>query len=230
MTNQTYDDIELQRSLEQSVQRLYQDARQTSLFLEEDTEDSPTFSDMEDKVRHLEAKLADAESKLQETMQKFNALEANRDEYKSKYFQFKGIFQRQTQTFYLYQNLSAPTKEALSGVFKGTSFEAFLACGVQPGNIDAVWEFSRTAALEGNLADLDILQTIIAYFVKLYNNTHDSPILAFQKTAPGDRFDVDLHIRTQDSRAAGKISRVLLAGLVNAFSGEVIKKAVVEIK
>lgn len=75
--------------------------------------------------------------------------ESNRDEYKSKYLQFKGIFQRQTGTFYQYRALSEQCKDALSGIFGGDSFEEFLACGVQPGNIDTLWEFSRNRATKG---------------------------------------------------------------------------------
>lgn len=171
--------------------------------------------DLQAQIHHLEQRLIQTEK--------------SRDEYKNKYFQFKGIFQRQTHTFYLYQSLSEPSKEALKGIFKGTSFEEFLACGVQPGNIDALWEFSRNEALNGNTSDLPVLEQMIAYFVHLYNCTNDSVVIDFLKVNPGDAFDFDLHIRTQNSKPAGPISRIVLSGLINAFTGEVIKKAVVEI-
>lgn len=181
------------------------------------------------QIAQMEKQIDELQNEVNTAMERLQKTESNRDEYKSKYFQFKGIFQRQTHTFYQYQSLSDQSKEALSGIFKGTSFEEFLACGVQPGNIDTLWEFSRNQALEENLEDIDILEQIIAYFVDLYNRTNESPILAFQKVETGDSFDVDLHIRTQKSKAAGKISKVLLTGLTNAFTGEVIKKTVVEV-
>lgn len=174
------------------------------------------------ETKDLQTQIHDLENRLIQT-------EKNRDEYKSKYFQFKGIFKRQTHTFYLYQSLSDDSKEALKGIFKGTSFEEFLACGVQPGNIDALWEFSRNEALNGNEQDLPILVQIITYFVHLYNGTNDSPFIEFMTVSEGDAFDFDFHIRTQDSKPAGKISKILLPGLTNAFTGEVIKKTVVEI-
>ena len=178
---------------------------------------------MEKQLRELQMEADSVKERLQKT-------ENNRDEYKSKYLRFKGIFQRQTGTFYQYQALSEQSKDALSGVFRGESFEEFLACGVQPGNIDTLWEFSRSQALKGNLADIDILEQIIAYFVHLYNGTNKSPILAFQNVRPGDPFDIDLHIRTQTSKAAGTISKILITGLTNAFTGETIKKSVVEVE
>lgn len=181
------------------------------------------IADLEQQLNELQKETATVKDRLEKT-------EKNRDEYKSKYFQFKGIFQRQTHTFYQYQSLSEQSREALGGIFKGTSFEEFLACGVQPGNIDTLWEFSRNQALEGNLEDVLILEQIIAYFVHLYNKTNESPILAFQKVTEGDSFDVDLHIRTQKSKAAGTVSKIILTGLTNAFTGEVIKKTVVEVK
>ena len=94
---------------------------------------------------------------------------------------------------------------------------------------NALWEFSRSHALAGNTEDIVILNQMIEYFVRLYNGTNESPILAFQTVSPGDIFDVDFHIRTQESKASGKISNVILTGLANAYTGEIIKKAVVEI-
>lgn len=179
-------------------------------------------TDMEMQIQNLLQNLQSAQEKLAQT-------EQLRDEYKGKYFQFKGIFQRQTKTFYQYQSLSKSSREALSGIFKGTSFEEFLACGVQPGNIDALWEFARTEALKENMADVAILEEIITYFVHLYNGTNDSPILGIQEVSVGDTFDMDLHIRTQKSKPAGTVRKVLLTGLTNAFTGEIIKKAIVEI-
>ena len=171
---------------------------------------------------------------LQEELENTKALlqtaEKNRDEYKSKYFQFKGIFQKQTHTFYQYQNLTESSKESLHGIFKGESFEEFLACGVQPGNIDALWEFARNEALSGNQADMTILGELILYFVHLYNGTNDSPVLSFLSPKVGEAFDTDQHIRTRDSKPAGVISEILLNGLTNAYTGEVIKKAVVKIE
>jgi len=181
------------------------------------------------KLAAMKQQLETLQEELAATKEKLAKTESNRDEYKSKYFQFKGIFQRQTHTFYQYQSLSSQSKDSLSGIFKGSSFEEFLACGAQPGNIDTLWEFSRSQALTGNLEDVLILEEIIAYFVRLYNGTNDSPILAFQKVEAGDAFDADLHIRTQTSKPAGNISKVILTGLTNAFTGEVIKKAVVEV-
>lgn len=231
MTKQQISDKELEDSLAQSVRRLDEEARRDSLFQGFDTDGtSQTIQELTEKIARLEAQLRIKQSELAETTRKLKLTENNREEYKSKYFQFKGIFQRQTKTFYLYQGLSEASKDALDGIFKGTSFENFLACGVQPGNIDAVWEFARSVAIAGNMADLEILEKIIAYFVSLYNGTNDSDVLAFQPVRAGDLFDVDMHIRTPDSKAAGYISRIILTGLTNAFTGEIIKKAVVEIK
>lgn len=184
---------------------------------------------MQNQLLTLEQQKEELLAELAVTKERLEKTESNREEYKSKYFQFKGIFQRQTHIFYAYQGLSSECYEALNGIFKGSSFEEFLACGVQPGNIDTLWEFSRGQALAGNRTDIAILEQMIHYFVNLYNTTNESPILDFQKVGAGDAFDVDLHIRTRESSASGIISNVLLTGLTNAFTGEVIKKAVVEI-
>lgn len=188
--------------------------------------DAELFTTQDASAEEFEA-LKQEVAELREALTK---TEENRDEYKSKYFQFKGIFQRQTHTFYLYQGLSESTQSALSGIFKGTSFEEFLACGVQPGNIDALWEFTRNHALQDDTEDLEILVHIITYFVKMYNSTNDTEVLKICMPKEGDTFDTDLHIRTPKSKAAGSISEVLLFGLSNGFTGDIIKKAVVTVK
>lgn len=199
------------------------DQLQNDAICDSSPSDTTATVQFQKETEELQAKLTALEHTLRQT-------EENRNEYKKKYFQFKGIFQKQTHIFYQYQKLSTQSYEALSGIYKGNSFEEFLACGVQPGNIDALWEFARNEALKNNYDDVTILEQMIIYFVNLYNGTNESPILAFQQVCPGDAFDPDCHIRTQESKAAGAISNVILTGLTNAFTGEVIKKAVVEIK
>ena len=61
--------------------------------------DADLFATQNASTEELEA-LKQEVAELREALAK---TEENRDEYKSKYFQFKGIFQRQTHTFYLYQ-------------------------------------------------------------------------------------------------------------------------------
>ena len=113
---------------------------------------------MRKKIAQLEQQLNALQKETAATKERLEKTENNRDEYKTKYFQFKTIFQRQTHTFYQYQSLSRQSQEALSGIFKGESFEEFLACGVQPGNIDTLWEFARSQALDGTLEDVRLLE------------------------------------------------------------------------
>ena len=167
-------------------------------------------------------KIAELESEIEE-------LKKSRDEFKNKYFYFKNVFQKQMQVFYQFYKLSDQSLQSLNGIFKGTSFENFLACGVQPANIDALWEFAKVEALNGNYEDVALLNDIIKYFVKLYNDTGDTPALGIQEVKESDIFDIDLHIRTSDSKAAGYIDKIILLGLTNAYTGEIIKKAVVQV-
>lgn len=182
---------------------------------------------MEKKLKILEKELAGAKAEIAELTKQKEIAEKQRDDFKNKYFYFKNVFQKQTKIFYLYQGLSEHSLEALNGIFKEDSFENFLACGVQPDNIDALWEFARSEAILNNTEDVNIINTVIQYFVKLYNDTNETPVLAIQKVSTGDTFDVDLHIRTPESKAAGTIQKVILPGLTNAFTGAVIKKSVV---
>lgn len=154
-------------------------------------------------------------------------LRKQRDEYKNGYSKFIKVFRKQTKYFYEYQRLSEKSKEALSGIFRQDSFENFLACGVQPDNIDALWEFTKNEAMQNNIDDVNILNEIIGYFVRLYNDTNETPVLELQQVNEGDMFDIDMHIRTPESKTAGNIQQVILGGLTNAYTGAVIKKAVV---
>ena len=59
---------------------------------------------------------------VKEALQK---AEKSRDEYRSKYLQFKAIFQKQTHAFYLYQHLTDQSKEELAASSKAKTLKHF---------------------------------------------------------------------------------------------------------
>lgn len=208
-----------------SEEELTQSLAETVLSIE----NSDPSEDSSEKELQLQKELAAVREQLQSLKIERDSLIAKKEEYRSKYLPLKSLFQKQMRVFHMYQNLSAHSLDALTGIFKGNSFEEFLACGVQPGNIDALWEFARSEILLSRTEDLTSLRELILYFIDLYNRTGDVPILGIQDVNPKDTFDVDLHIRTQDSKPAGKIQEIILPGLTNALTGAVIKKAVVRV-
>lgn len=139
------------------------------------------------------------------------------------------IYSPMYSTYQIYQQISQSARNALKGIFKDEEPAAWIAAGSQPENISSLWEFTKMQIMKRRYEDVKYLSDLIYYFIDLYNKTKNEPIYKMQKVSPGDVFDVEEHIRTSSSKAAGKISKVILFGYLNVKTNLVIKNSVVEV-
>lgn len=140
---------------------------------------------------------------------------------------FNNLFYKIYNVYEVYLKLSDVSKTELRGIFKEDSPDVWIAAGIQPDNIESLWEYTKMRIMKRQYDDLDGLLQFIYYFIELYNKTKTAPFYILQKVTIGDCFDVDLHIRTSESKAAGKIKQILLYGYINANTSAIIKKSVV---
>lgn len=186
------------------------------------TGDSPEIEDSDSKILALEVEIEE--------------LKKERDEFRDNYLQFKGIFQKQTRMFFNYQNLSPAVKTSLDEIYRGNTFEEFLTCGVQNENIYALWDcicgYLRSPG-EATREDFIIMQKMLTYFLNLFNRVHALPVLRVMDTAAGEPFLPASHQNVMDTQGAtmtGTIRDVLLQGLCNAITGNVIRQSLVRLE
>lgn len=191
---------------------------------------------MENQLDACKRELAGERLKNQELKENNHKLETqimlSQEEYEKKYVQwkeFENFYHTLYSTYQMYQQISPAGRNAIKGIFKKDTPDVWIAAGTQPENISALWEYTRMQIMERRYQDVDKLAELIYYFIDLYNKTKNDPIYKLQPVSPGDEFDVEYHIRTSNSRAVGKIKKIVLYGFENVKTKAILKKSVIEI-
>lgn len=139
---------------------------------------------------------------------------------------YRDNFGDDVKLFELYSRLSEQTRVSLSGIFKDTTIQGLMACGIQEKNISNLWDYLKNETINGVNDDVD---NIVAMFLILFNRFRLAyPMFELQNANIGDTFDTECHIKHNSSvRVSGSISQIILQGYVNTKTGKVIKPSVV---
>jgi len=126
-----------------------------------------------------------------------------------------------------FNNLSNDTKKAISNIFKDTSIQGFLACGLQDRNIDNLWEYIKISIINENNKDIANLIDIFNFLFSLY--TKAFPYIQKQQVSVGDKYDPTKYIKSSNSNVSGEIKEIILYGWENTNTGKIIKESVVRV-
>ncbi|MDE7325617.1 MAG: hypothetical protein K2N63_04930 [Lachnospiraceae bacterium] len=194
-----------------------QDEMQENSILALRSENRALRQELEDAQQHmaaLEAELSKlrqadlaAQEKLQATLEKLTE------------------FEPVSRAMELYGSLGEKSKDAMKNIFRASSPDGFISCGVQKNSLSNLWDYGRTLAADGSEDCLKI-DGLFAYFVSLYNLTFDQPVYSLIEPQTGDRFDEDIHVCLTRGTRIQKISGVLLRGY--RVNGKTINKALVK--
>ncbi|MEZ8194752.1 hypothetical protein [Vibrio cortegadensis] len=139
---------------------------------------------------------------------------------------YRDNFSDDLQILELYGRLSEQTRHSLSGIFKDTSVQGLIACGIQEKNISNLWDYAKSETVNGNNDDIANLISLFNFFFKRFKLAY--PMLSLQDVNPGDSFDTQAHIKHSSSiNTSGSINQIMLHGYVNSKTGKVIKPSVV---
>ncbi len=139
-------------------------------------------------------------------------------------------FKSEQAMFQVFMNLNTAVKDALKSIFKQDTYENFLACGTQLGNINALWNVIKCRVQNGQFDELEELSKILYYFIDVFNTIEDKPLLKVQDVSDKHNFDVEYFIKSEDSsKQMGAISKVYLKGYCNVVSGKIINKSIVKV-
>lgn len=95
-----------------------------------------------------------------------------------------------------FKNLSAPTKKSLENILKEDSLASFIASGVQPRNIENLWDYINNELREGQNLEIKKL-TEIFYFLFVNFAKANGDIYELQSVGLGDEFDPQLQPKAQ---------------------------------
>lgn len=133
------------------------------------------------------------------------------------------------EAYMLYQKLAPDIQKELQGIFTTSSLDGFIACGVQGENIWSLWDYAQIKCQAGDAKDLSVLQSLVDFFLSQHNLTFSAPRYVAQVVQVGEEFDVAKHIRSRDSKAAGRIASVCIQGYENRQTGKIVKKSIVRV-
>ncbi len=200
------------------------------------------FADEENKNIDLLDNLKDKDSELsnlisqKETLENdINKLENIKKEMKNsnkelnlKVEFYRNNFEDDLRAYEIYQTLNSSTKSSLDGIFKDSSLQGFIACGIQDKNISSLWDYIQNELRDNSNSDIANLIKIFDFLFSRYIIAY--PIFSIQNVNIDDKFDTDDYIRDNSSNAvSGNISQIVLRGWVNKKTNKIIKKSVVKV-
>lgn len=213
------------REFRQSIERLNSLLRQ-----EKESREKADFSveQLSKKVAEKEKHLQQAKTEYQHLVDAKDQLESNISELNRKLEYYRNNFHDDLQAFELYNRLSDQTRQSLSGIFKDTTVQGLIACGIQEKNISNLWDYAKSETINGNNGDL---ANVILLFNLLFKRfTLAYPMFALQNVNSGDSFDTQSHIKHSSSvNTSGSIVHIMLHGYVNTKIGKVIKPSIVKL-
>lgn len=173
---------------------------------------------LREEVRNLETKIRFWQGENAQLQDKAIALE-----------QRLGPVKPWQEAYALYQKLPVEIQTELQGIFTISTLDGFIACGVQSENIWSLWEYAQIKCQAGEARELPVLQSLLDFFLSQHNLTFAVPRYVAQVVQAGEEFDVAKHIRSRDSKAAGRITDIFLQGYENRQTGKIVKKSIVRV-
>lgn len=187
---------------------------------------------LKDEIKNLKDELARAKTEQEQLEKEKKKLTDNINLYVEQVEQSKKELEnlkKDAKAYENFKNLSASTKKSLENIIKEDSLASFIASGVQPRNIENLWDYINNELREGKNADTKELIDIF-YFLFVNFTKANGDIYELQSINVGEEFDTQLHLRHNSSQgASGKISEVILKGMVNSKTKEIKRKSVVKI-
>ncbi|MEJ8677966.1 hypothetical protein P0C22_05225 [Plesiomonas shigelloides] len=176
---------------------------------------------------YLSNKEASNLKEIIETLKKETThLEGENHKQNTKIAFYQNNFSTELRVFECYNKLSGLTKQSLDGIFKDTSIQGLMACGIQEKNISNLWDYTKNEIVNNSNQDIvhiiNLFELLFERFILAY------PMFTLQIVSVGDTFDTHSHIKHNSSiNTSGLIKDVVLRGYINTKTDKVIKASVV---
>lgn len=172
-----------------------------------------------DSVNQAEQRVQQANARLAEHEQANQVLEKKLAGYRER-------FEDDFRIHNAYLDFSADTKGSLAGIFKDTSTQGLIACGIQEANIANLWDYAKNEVIHGGNPDEQKLVTFFELLFKRFALAY--PTYRLETELVGTEFDNQAHIKHQSSAASsGTIKKVCLPGYTNTRNNKPVKQSVV---
>lgn len=163
-----------------------------------------------------------------ETLLSINAtMEENRTKLENKY----SICEELLDIWNCLKSLKQDNREYIERLCGGAELLSILSLGRDENKIEQLWLYLRDLAIKGDeeREDVSILSQYFEFCIKVYNSTKQGDEkYKILDVEIGDEFDINLSIRTADSKQIGSVKSVIVKGF---FRGNVnIFKSIVRVE
>lgn len=215
----------LTKELSKQKKSLTQDIAQLKQVKEELTDSNKELQSKQNKLTSMNSTL---QNNVQQLQSDNKSIETSNTKLTKTIEFYRENFEDELKAYELFTSLTPNTRDSLTGIFKDSSLQGFLSCGVQDKNISSFWEYIKTELQEDKNSDRGKLVQIYDFLFQRYIRAF--PMYELQKVHKGDEFEALAHINHSSSSAvSGTITEVLLQGYINTKTSKVIKQSVVKV-
>lgn len=136
--------------------------------------------------------------------------------------------------FEKYNNLSEEIRTIrLANVISCKSIISFIISCSNYDNLLSIWDFCKSMILSennGRNTELEVLKDIFYYFFNQLGNSMNTPKFKLLDTQVGETFDDQYHIRGRNSKVSGRITDVILNGVVQCNNNVCKRQSIVAIR
>lgn len=164
-------------------------------------------------------------NKLEQSNTKNKNLEEKSRESQKELDKFKSDF----SAYDKFLSLSEQKREKLKNILRGDSIATFIAVGVQPKNIENLWDYLSSSLREGQD---DETKKLIEIFYSLFEYYKEASgrIYELDSVEVGDEFDATKYMRHNSSiDHSGKITSIILRGIVNINTKDTKRQSIVKL-
>lgn len=156
--------------------------------------------------------------------------EKNKENYNSLKEQYN-VFEKPLEVWNSIKSLNDKNKKYLEDLCGSASAMSILSLGRGDGKIEQLWQYLRDEAV-GEKQDADQIEKLAGYFefcIDFMNEfKDDKEKYCVFDVEPGNEFDMDLCIKTTNSKQIGRVKRTIIKGVKK---GETVRlKAIVSVE
>ena len=153
-----------------------------------------------------------------------------RDWIQDDFEQYKGQYAELEQAYALYQALNEQLKSDLRGIFgQGESILAFYSGAAQENHLSDFWDFIAGGLNNNRLSveQANHLRLLFDFCLAAVNAAYPQTRYLRLNVTIGDEFDPDEMEKHFHSPQIGRVVKVYLVGIAEAYGGRIIKKNLV---
>ena len=188
---------------------------------EEKHREKSRILELEKENSEIRKELDDVKNQFEQISEQNDLLQKENSRYDLRYSALDKAYQK-------YLDLPDEEKERLKGLIPTESLFGFICSGVKWDNVMSIWNFAKRRVIEEQDESLKYAE-IFEILFQVYVDQNAERRYELIDSDVGERYDMRYH-SIIGTKTDGKVYRVLLNGIIDNNTGQVIEKSIIEIE